>query len=47
MTEITEKFFAMADNEFPIRIYDHEFGGSSAGLSEIIFSSRAGATGKV
>lgn len=27
------------DNEFPIRLYDHEFGGSLEGLSEIIFSS--------
>jgi hypothetical protein len=27
------------DNEFPIRIYDHEFGGDLEGLSEIIFSS--------
>jgi len=27
------------DNEFPIRVYDHEFGGDMGGLSEIIFSS--------
>ena len=27
------------DNEFPIRVYDHEFGGDLIGLSEIIFSS--------
>jgi len=27
------------DNEFPIRVYDHEFGGDLEGLSEIIFSS--------
>ncbi len=27
------------DNEFPIRFYDHEFGGDLAGLSEVIFSS--------
>lgn len=27
------------DNEFPIRVYDHEFGGDIEGLSEIIFSS--------
>ena len=27
------------DNEFPIRYYDHEFGGDLEGLSEIIFSS--------
>ena len=27
------------DNEFPIRFYDHEFGGDLEGLSEIIFSS--------
>jgi len=26
-------------NEFPIRVYDHEFGGDPEGLSEIIFSS--------
>ncbi len=29
----------MPDNEFPIRSYDHEYGGDLAGLSEIIFSS--------
>jgi hypothetical protein len=29
----------MADNEFPIRVYDHDFDGSLTGLSEIIFSS--------
>ncbi|MNL48038.1 hypothetical protein D3C87_1708650 [compost metagenome] len=27
------------NNEFPIRVYDHEFGGDLEGLSEIIFSS--------
>jgi hypothetical protein len=27
------------NNEFPIRYYDHEFGGGLEGLSEIIFSS--------
>ena len=27
------------DNEFPIRVYDHEFGGDLSGLSDIIFSS--------
>lgn len=27
------------NNEFPIRVYDHEFGGNLSGLSEIIFSS--------
>lgn len=27
------------DNEFPIRVYDHEYGGEPEGLSEIIFSS--------
>lgn len=27
------------DNEFPIRVYDHEFDGDLEGLSEIIFSS--------
>jgi len=27
------------NNEFPIRYYDHEFGGDLEGLSEIIFSS--------
>jgi hypothetical protein len=26
-------------NEFPVRIYDHEYGGHPGGLSEIIFSS--------
>ena len=26
-------------NEFPIRVYDHEYGGNLDGLSEIIFSS--------
>jgi hypothetical protein len=30
---------AMKDNEFPIRVYDHEYGGDPEGLSEIIFSS--------
>ena len=29
----------MPDNEFPIRVYDQEFGGDLNGLSEIIFSS--------
>jgi hypothetical protein len=29
------------DNEFPIRVYDHEFGGQLEGLSEIVFSSFA------
>lgn len=29
----------MINNEFPIRVYDHEFGGTLDGLSEIIFSS--------
>jgi len=28
----------IANNEFPIRMYDHEYGGDLAGLSEIIFS---------
>ena len=27
------------NNEFPIRVYDHEYGGELDGLSEIIFSS--------
>lgn len=27
------------NNEFPIRVYDHEFGGDLEGLSEVIFSS--------
>jgi hypothetical protein len=27
------------DNEFPIRVYDHEYGGDLEGLSDIIFSS--------
>lgn len=27
------------NNEFPIRFYDHEFGGELDGLSEVIFSS--------
>jgi len=27
------------DNEFPIRFYDHDFGGDIAGLDVIIFSS--------
>jgi hypothetical protein len=27
------------DNEYPVRVYDHEFGGTLGGLSEIIFSS--------
>lgn len=31
--------FDMKDNEFPIRFYDHEFGGDIEGLSEIIYSS--------
>ncbi|MBC9911576.1 SMI1/KNR4 family protein [Chitinophaga varians] len=26
-------------NEFPVRVYDHDFGGDEAGLSEVIFSS--------
>ena len=30
---------SLRDNEFPIRFYDHEFGGALEGLSEIIFSS--------
>ena len=29
----------LPDNEFPIRVYDHEYGGKLEGLSEIIFSS--------
>jgi hypothetical protein len=29
----------VTDNEFPIRVYDHEYGGDLEGLSEIIFSS--------
>lgn len=29
----------LEDNEFPIRFYDHEFGGDLKGLSEIIFST--------
>jgi hypothetical protein len=29
----------MKDNNFPIRFYDHEFGGDLEGLSEVIFSS--------
>ncbi|MDJ1485037.1 SMI1/KNR4 family protein [Cytophagaceae bacterium YF14B1] len=29
----------MPGNEFPIRVYDHEFGGELQGLSPIIFSS--------
>ncbi|MEQ8811527.1 MAG: hypothetical protein RIE59_20830 [Imperialibacter sp.] len=29
----------MQDNEFPIRVYDHEYGGDLDGLSEIIFTS--------
>lgn len=28
-----------ANNEFPVRFYDHEYGGDPEGLSEIIFSS--------
>lgn len=28
-------------NEFPVRVYDHEYGGESEGLSEVIFSSFA------
>ncbi|GGH21947.1 SMI1/KNR4 family protein [Mucilaginibacter phyllosphaerae] len=28
-----------ADNEYPIRLYDHEYGGDLEGLSEILFSS--------
>jgi hypothetical protein len=31
----------VADNEFPIRVYDHEFSGRPEGLSEVIFSSFA------
>jgi hypothetical protein len=27
------------DNEYPIRVYDHEYGGDMEGLSETIFSS--------
>jgi hypothetical protein len=27
------------DNEYPIRLYDHEYGGDLDGLSEILFSS--------
>lgn len=30
---------AATHNEFPIRVYDHEFGGSLDGLSDVIFSS--------
>jgi hypothetical protein len=29
----------MPDNEYPIRVYDHDFGDHMDGLSEIIFSS--------
>ncbi len=29
----------IADNEFPIRVYDYDYGGDPEGLSEIIFSS--------
>jgi hypothetical protein len=29
----------MANIEFPIRVYDQEYGGNLEGLSEIIFSS--------
>lgn len=31
--------YEVGDNEFPIRIYDHEYGGDIDGLSEIVFSS--------
>ncbi len=31
--------YEVEDNEYPIRIYDHEYGGDMEGLSEIIFSS--------
>lgn len=31
--------YEVEDNEFPIRVYDHEYGGDLEGLSEIIFSS--------
>lgn len=30
---------SVIDNEYPIRVYDQEFGGDLEGLSEIIFSS--------
>lgn len=29
----------MENNEYPIRVYDHEYGGDMNGLGEIIFSS--------
>ncbi|MFW0717839.1 hypothetical protein [Pedobacter sp. N23S346] len=31
--------YEVDDNEYPIRVYDHEYGGDLEGLSEIIFSS--------
>jgi len=31
--------YEVADNEYPIRVYDHDYGGDMEGLSEIIFSS--------
>jgi len=31
--------YEVKDNEYPIRVYDHEYGGDLEGLSEIIFSS--------
>ncbi|WP_293304476.1 SMI1/KNR4 family protein [Pedobacter sp. UBA5917] len=31
--------YEVANNEYPIRVYDHEYGGDLDGLSEIIFSS--------
>jgi len=31
--------YDVENNEYPIRVYDHEYGGDMDGLSEIIFSS--------
>ncbi len=31
--------YPVEDNEFPIRVYDYDYGGDEEGLSEIIFSS--------
>jgi hypothetical protein len=31
--------YEVTNNEYPVRVYDHEYGGDLEGLSEIIFSS--------
>ncbi|MGM9476103.1 hypothetical protein ACS5PU_06725 [Pedobacter sp. GSP4] len=31
--------YEVENNEYPIRVYDHDYGGDIEGLSEIIFSS--------